>query len=112
MEENMENIAKHFLVLKATGCHPDVTCSMVIARESCCTINPLRLRRLNDATINNLNVYNVGIASVTGDGAPKNVTFNAISCVLFDLGTLLQRTQGPSSKNTTSKNIWIIKLQK
>ena len=82
MEENMENIAKHFLVLKAIGCHPDVSCSMVIARESCCTINPLRLRRLNDATINNLNVYNVGIASVTGDGASENITFNEISCTV------------------------------
>ena len=75
MEDHLPNLAKHFLVFKATISHPDTKCSIVVARQSCTSIDSLRLKQTFDSVINNLTLHDVGVATVCGDGATKNVSF-------------------------------------
>ena len=65
---------------------------MVVARQSCSSIDPLRLKRTLDAINNNLNLYDVGIANVTSDSATKNVIFHDSSCAVT-LAGFLQKKQ-------------------
>ena len=90
MESHLENIAEHFLVLKATACHPVITMSLTVARQSCSFIDTLRLRETCDALMNEFAMYSIGIATVTGDGASENVGFNMASCdtALTDLSLI------------------------
>ena len=80
MESHLENIAEHFLVFKATPCHPSLDISLTILRQSCSFIDTLRLRESCDALINEFAIYSIGIATITGDGASENVGFNMASC--------------------------------
>ena len=82
MQDHLTNIAKHFLVFKAIPCHPGLESSMIVVRQSCYSINALRLIRSTDCLINHLNLYNIGIANITGDGANENVIFHHISCTV------------------------------
>ena len=80
MESHLENIAEHFLVFKATACHPAITMSLTVVRQSCSFIDTLRLRETCDTLMNEFAMYSIGIATVTGDGASENVGFNMASC--------------------------------
>ncbi len=76
MQDHLPNLAEHFLVFKIIAYHPEIRCSQVVARQSCCSIDALRLKRTLDAIINQLSIYDIGIANVTGDGATENVAFH------------------------------------
>ena len=72
LEDHMSNLLEHFLVFKATICQPDLNCSLVVARQSCSTIDPQRLVNVVRAIINALYTQGIEVISVCSDGASEN----------------------------------------
>ena len=71
----MPNIAKHFLVWKASSVLPGHTLSLVVNRQGCKEIQPRRLQVIEDNIRISFAIQGLRVVSICGDGATENIRY-------------------------------------